>query len=264
MDLQALYSVVSQYLLAFIAAGGGLVVIVYGAFRLFSEKWLESKFAERLQTLKAQQEQSIRYVQSTIDREIHRAKKLYDSEFTALSECWGLLRKAYDLSAQTIASFTVQVEHMTDEELERHLVKRGMDESDRMVLIRKTGKDRQDAYYRWSEWRRYMEVDQCRRDFRTHLDANSIFFADGFSSKFRVLEDLVSASNIEFEFRIRYYGSETRSAGDYAETTKLRTVGEPLMKELEEMVRQRLWSVATDGRGSDALASTELPQSRPR
>lgn len=74
----------------FVLAGGGLAAMSYGLFRVLGDKWLEAKFGERLQNLKAAQDRALRHVQSTIDREVHRAKKLYDSEFTALSECWRL------------------------------------------------------------------------------------------------------------------------------------------------------------------------------
>lgn len=90
----------------FVLAGGGLAAMSYGLFRVLGDKWLEAKFGERLQNLKAAQDRALRHVQSTIDREVHRAKKLYDSEFTALSECWRLLRDSYDQSASGVMSQT--------------------------------------------------------------------------------------------------------------------------------------------------------------
>jgi hypothetical protein len=247
MNIQLIYEVVSQYLVGLIAAGGGLVAISYASFKFFASKWLEARFAERLQNLKAEQDQTIRFVQSTIDREIHRAKKLYDSEFTALSECWALLRKAYDQSAATVASFTVQVERMSQEEFERHLAQRGMEDWERNEFKQLVGNERHNAYYRWSEWQRYLKVEQLRREYRSNLDVSSIFFAQGFTEKFRALEDLICSSNIEFEHRIREHGAGGIRAGAFEATNRLRTDGEPMMIELEEMVRRRLWSVAKDG-----------------
>lgn len=49
--------------------------VAFGLFKWLGGKWLEGKFAERLQSLKSEQDKAIRVVQSTIDREIHRAKK---------------------------------------------------------------------------------------------------------------------------------------------------------------------------------------------
>ncbi len=247
MNVQQIYEILSQYVLALLAAGGGLVAISYAVFKFFASKWLEAKFAERLQNLKSEQDQTIRFVQSTIDREIHRAKKLYDSEFTALAECWALLRKAYDQSAATVASFTVQVERMSQEEFDRHLAQRGMEDWERKELMRLDGKERQNEYYKWSEWQRYLKVEQLRREYRSNLDVNSIFFAEGFTEKFRALEELIGSSNIEFECRVREHGTGGIRSGAFEATNRLRTEGEPKMIELEEMVRKRLWSVAKDG-----------------
>lgn len=246
MDAAGIFGLISQYLVSIVVAGGGLAAISYALFRFLGSRWLEAKFAERLQNLKSEQDQAIRYVQSTIDREIHRAKKLYDSEFTALSECWRLLREVYDQSAGTIASFTANVERLTDEELERFLTKLGMDEWQQNEIRTKNGQDRQVAYRKWSEWERFKRIDGLWRTFRSYLDANSIFFADGFTEKFRALDQLIVASNVEFESRVRYDGTDHGRAYSFDSTIRLRNEGEPKMKELEEMVRKRLWSVAKD------------------
>jgi len=236
----------SQYVGKVVLYGGGSVSIGYALFRYLGSKWLESKFAERLANLKFEQDQAIRHVQSTIDREIHRAKALYDSEFTALSECWRLLREAYDQSVGTIASYTANVERLNNQELERLLTKLGMEEWQRNEMRALTGKERQHAVHRWSEWERYKEVEGTRRKFRNHLDANSIFFADGFTEMFRDLDAMIIASNIEYEGRIEYHGTGGISAHLFEATHKLRTDGGAKMKDLEGMVRKRLWSVAAD------------------
>ena len=146
MDLDTFLALLAKIALA----GGGLGLIVYNIFKFLATKWLDTRFAERLQNLKARQDETIRHVQSSIDREIHRAKKLYDNEFTALTDCWRLLREAYDRSAASIGSFTPQVGRMNDEELERHLSKRGMKEWQRNELKVLTGETRLVRTRLWS------------------------------------------------------------------------------------------------------------------
>ena len=187
MDANNILSYVTQFLGTLLLAGGGIGAIAYCLFKFFGSKWLEAKFAERLQKLKTEQDRAIRYVQSTIDREIHRAKKLYDSEFTSLSECWRLLREAYDQSAGTVTSMTENVEQSSDAELDRFLPKLGMEEWKQREIKAKSGKARQEDFNQWSEWERSKRIDRLWRDFRKHLDANSIFFADGFTERFRAL-----------------------------------------------------------------------------
>lgn len=237
-----------EYLGKLVAASGGLAAASYLFFRFFGSRWLEAKFGERLQNLKAEQDRTLRYVQSTIDREIHRAKKLYDSEFTALSESWRLLRDAFDLSVSGIMSQTPQVDRYTDEELDRHLTKLGMEDWEKRDMIAKTGKTRFDAYYVWTEHQRYLRMRKAWSDFRTQLDTNSIFFPEGLTEKLKVIELKIIAANVEFEDRLQQRANpHLRGDGRnmFEETNRLRTEGGPLMDELKKLVRDRLWSAST-------------------
>lgn len=226
----------------------GIAGAAFGLFKWFGSKWLENKFAERLQTLKAEQDHSIRLVQSTIDREIHRAKKLYDNEFTSLTDSWRMLRAAYDISASTIGSSTAHVALMNDEELERHLTERGMEEWQRTKFKALSGDERQDEYWKWSEWQKAIKCDELWRECKRQIDSTSVFFPAGFTEKFRSINDMICASNVEFEDRIQQYKlPQYGQAHDRFESTKaLRGLGQDRMAELEAMVRDRVWSVAKE------------------
>lgn len=249
MDDSHLFALALQYAGLFGITTLGVAGAAFGLFKWFGGRWLESKFAERLQNLKSEQDQAIRLVQSTIDREVHRAKKLYDNEFTALSESWRLLRAAYDLSASTIGSMIADVARMNDGELERHLAKRGMEEWKRAELLAMKGDERRDEYWKWSEWQKAVECDKKWRDCQQQIDSTSIFFPIGFTEKFRAINEMICASNVEFEERIRQHKvPEYGEAFDRFESTKkLRKEGRVKMDELEGMVRDRVWSVAKEG-----------------
>lgn len=249
MNTNDLFSVVLQYAGLLGITAFTVALSAFGLFKWLGGKWLENKFAERLQNLKSEQDQAIRHVQSTIDREIHRAKKLYDNEFTALSESWRMLRAAYDLSASTIGSFTPNVKMMNDEELERHLAKRGMEEWQRNEFKAMKSDAREDEYWKWSEWQKAVECDKLWRECVRQVDSTSIFFPVGFPEKFRAITDLICSSNVEFEDRIREHKlPQYGQALDRFECTKkLRKEGRVQMTELEGMVRDRLWSVAKEG-----------------
>lgn len=226
----------------------GVVGAAFALFKWLGGKWLESKFAERMQNLKSEQDRAIRLVQSTIDREIHRAKKLYDNEFTALSDAWRMLSEAYHLSASTVGSMTANVALMNNEELERHLAKREMEEWKRNELKAMTGEARQDEYFKWSEWQKAVECDRRWRECQIQIGSTSIFFPAGFTEKFRSINEMICASNVEFEERIRSHNMpQYGEAFDRFESTKkLRKDGKVKMDELEGMVRDRLWSVARE------------------
>lgn len=248
MDYNKLVALVLQYAGLIGISLVSVASVAFGLFKWLGGKWLENKFAEHLQNLKSEQDQAIRIVQSTIDREIHRAKKLYDNEFTALSDSWRLLRAAYDISAGTIGSMTTNVALMNAEELERYLTKRGMEEWQRNKLQALTGEARQDEYWKWSEWQRLIECNKKWRECQQHVDSTSIFFPAGFTEKFRSINDLIYTSNVEYEDRIRQHKIPQYGAtyDRFESTKKLLKDGKFLINELEGMVRDRLWSVAKE------------------
>jgi hypothetical protein len=156
------------------------------------------------------------------------------------------LRAAYDLAASSIGSMTANVERMNNEELERHLSKRGMEEWQRAEFQAMKGNARQDEYWKWSEWQKAVECDKRWRECQQQIDSTSIFFPAGFTEKFRSINEMICASNVEHEERIRQYKvPQYGQAVDVFESTKkLRNEGRVKMDELEGMVRDRLWSVA--------------------
>ena len=248
MNFEQLIAVILQYAGFFGVTALGVAAAAYALFKWFGGKWLENKFAAQLENLKSEQEQSIRMVQSTIDREIHRAKKLYDNEFTSLSEAWRLLRTAYNLSASTIASFHADVSRMNHEELDRLLIAHGMEEWRRDKLRLMDGNNRQEEYSAWSEWQRVIEGDKHWRECERQIDANSIFFPPGFTEKFRSISEMICASNVEFRERIRHYNAPQYQGAynRFESVNKLRAEGKMKMEELEKAVRDRLWSVAKE------------------
>ena len=56
-----------QYVGQVVVLGGGGVAVGFALFKFLGEKWLDGKFAERLQTLKAAQDEQLRHVQSFIE-----------------------------------------------------------------------------------------------------------------------------------------------------------------------------------------------------
>ncbi|QND85016.1 Uncharacterized protein ChrSV_2790 [Chromobacterium vaccinii] len=249
MDYNKLATFVLQYIGLLGISAASVAAAAFGLFKWLGGKWLEGKFAERLQNLKSEQDHAIRIVQSTIDREIHRAKKLYDNEFTALSESWRLLRTAYDMSAGTMLSMTTNVALMNAEELERYLSKRGMEEWQRKELRALNGEVRQDEYWKWPEWQRLIECKKKWRECQQQIDATSIFFPVGFTEKFRTISDMICTSNVEYEERIRQHKVPQYNAtyDRFKSTKKLLDEGKILINELEGMVRDKLWSVAKEG-----------------
>jgi hypothetical protein len=69
-------------------AGGGGGAVVFYLFKLFGEKWLNTKFEERLATFKHEHQKEIERLRGTINTLMDRATKLHQREF----EVFGLPR----------------------------------------------------------------------------------------------------------------------------------------------------------------------------
>lgn len=78
-----------------VAVGGGGAVVAYGLFRYLGSKWIENKFAERLEQLRHTQALELQRLRVEIDSLLSGAIKLQDKEFQTLPEAWVKLDEAY-------------------------------------------------------------------------------------------------------------------------------------------------------------------------
>src|ERR1700736_1981739 len=80
---------------ALVAGGGILSIIVFGTFKLLGEKWLNSKFDERLAAYKHEQQKELEHLRFRINSLMDRTAKLHQREFDIVPEAWGRLVEAY-------------------------------------------------------------------------------------------------------------------------------------------------------------------------
>ena len=75
----------------FVVGAGGAVAIAFAFFKWLGEKWLNSRFEERLEAFKHAQQLEIEHLRFRISAMMDRTEKLYQREFEVLPEIWGLL-----------------------------------------------------------------------------------------------------------------------------------------------------------------------------
>ena len=217
--------------------GGGAVAIGFGLFKVLGEKWLEAQFAERLQRLKTAQDKQLRHVQSFIDREIHRARKLYDREFETLSEAWRLFCTSYNNGMATVSDSYPKLDRYTKEELSDLLATTTMREFDRAEMLAMDPASWTEHFRRWSNYQRLRTFWSDRKAFSDYLSANAIFWSPSIKEKFLVLDGLVGVSIAELGQRLELPGFQS-----FDQVSKLIRDGGPLKIELELVIQARLWS----------------------
>src|SRR5437763_11940330 len=85
----------AQFFWAFVAAGGGGAVIAIGIARYFGEKWLDSKFASRLQDLRHEHEHQMENARRETSLALDLSARLSEREFEATAEAWSLVHDVY-------------------------------------------------------------------------------------------------------------------------------------------------------------------------
>lgn len=78
-----------------VVAGGGLSAIAYGLFRFFGERWLNTKFEERLAAYKHAQQKELEHLRLEINSLLDRNVKLHQKEFDILPQAWSLFNDAF-------------------------------------------------------------------------------------------------------------------------------------------------------------------------
>lgn len=219
-------------------------MVAFLIFKRLGSKWLDSLFDRKLKVLEREQEELIRHAQSSIDREIHRAKQLYDREFPVLSDSWGLLNTAFELAEMSSTSLIYSVDCMDDETLQRFLLNIEMEPSRREEILRAPLHLRQTLFAHYSEMKRFRVIDESRQALQKYLAANSIYLESDLVAKFREILQMINNSNSEYLGRIHHYGFGSEISFKFEDNRKLASDGKAMLQELEKSMRTRLWSAA--------------------
>lgn len=234
-----------KYLGELVVYGGGAVAIAYGVFKILGQKWLEARFSERLQALRAAQDEQLRYVQGFIDREIHRARKLYDREFETLPEAWRLLCRSFQNGQATSIDSRHELDRYTRAELVHLLSTTSMRQFEKDEMLAMDSSRWTEYFRRWNNVQRLNTYWKERREFHEFLTANAIFFSPGLKEKFLAIDQLVGMAIAEMDGRQRISINHS-----YDEASRLQSQGPELLAELESLIKLRLWS-------SDAAKSSD-------
>ena len=75
--------------------GGGGAIVAYLLFKYLGGKWIEDKFAQRLETYKHEQAKELQRLRIEIDSMLSGVLKIQEKEFETLPEAWLKLDEAF-------------------------------------------------------------------------------------------------------------------------------------------------------------------------
>jgi hypothetical protein len=240
-------SMISSLLGTLTVAAGSGVAIGFALFKFFGEKWIQAKFDMEKQALRSQQDENLRHVQSFIDREMHRAKKLYDREFDVVSEAWARLCKnfdncvacgkyceVFDFDDLNIGDLEIMLTESKMTALQKSEIQAADDPTIAATLFR--------HYFDYGRYSFYMNE---RRDLYNFVRDNGMYMPPGLQERFHVIDPLIGNTLVEFREGVM------QTHQNYDSWRVLERDGRPLQDEISALIKARLWSSEAGVRGGN-------------
>jgi hypothetical protein len=214
------------------AVGGVSSAIAYAIFRILTIKWIDTRFSERLEAFKHQQNQEIEHLRFRINTMMDRNVKLHQREFDVLPETWNLLTEAF-FTIEPIAIGFQQypnLDRMSAENLEEFLEKcplTGLQKAELKAAPEKA------KYY--GEVKMLYDLNKAiesYNEFHITLSKNAIFIIEPIKAKFAAVDDMLKGAIIERQ------GLRDK----FDKGLILHSEGRALLKALERDLQGRLWS----------------------
>lgn len=234
MSASEIFPEVLQFIGGVAAIGTTTVGLAYAAFRIFTTKWIDHRFSERLEAFKHQQNQEIEHLRFRINTLMDRTVKLHQREFDVLPETWSLLTEAF-FTIEPIAIGLQQypdIDRMTEDHLDEFLVQSPLTAVQKTEIKATPNKI---EYYRIVKAGYDLNnAVEIYNHFHATLSKNGIFIMRELKRKFTEIDGMLKEAIIERQVQPTKF--------DRAMT--LHSQGRQLLSALEQHVQARLWSSA--------------------
>ena len=226
----------AAWIFIFLFSSGTLIGIAFWFFKLFGEKWLSNKFAERLEAFKHYQQKEIEHLRFEINKLFDRTTKLHQREFETLPRAWSLLAKSFHTVKGFISPLQSypDVARMNETQLDNFLVACPLDNWEKEQL--KSSSDKNKYYQDTIFWHHIRGARKSCRKAALYLLRNGIFMPPELKDKFKKLEDIIWDALTEHQINKEHdLKPRERTAHD-----RFSKEGESLIKDLETSVQGRL------------------------
>jgi hypothetical protein len=229
-----------NFLLEMLAYGGGSVVIAYLTFQWLGQKWIENKFAERLDQLRHQQALEIQRLRVEIDSMLSGTLKLQEKEFSILPEAWEKLDEAQGLVSWLVSPMQqyTDVERMNASQLHEFLESTDLTQTQKDEI--KSSSDRNETYQNFEFWRRLSKVKKACGELQANIARNGIFLPEELEKKFSKISDTFWHALISKEVGYEAKDWKMQNEGWH----KIQEEVRPLYEKIKQEIQARLKSHA--------------------
>lgn len=221
-----------------LAYGGGAAAVAYLVFQHFGSKWIENRFAERLNDLKHDHDKELQRLRVEIDSMLNGTLKLQEREFQYLPEAWQKLDEAHGLVSWLVSPMQEypDLDRMTPSQLEEFLAATEFSESQKEELKEAGSKLR--AYQDMVFWYRLSKVKAAIAELNNVVARNGIFFPSDIKTKFANISEMLWAAVISKEVGHEVKDYKMQNEG----WKKIKEEAEPLYRSIESDIQSRLQS----------------------
>jgi hypothetical protein len=231
--------------LAILGTLGITAVAVTGAafalFRLLGDRWLSSKFNERLEKYKHAQQRELEQLRLSINTTLDRTVKLHQFEFDVLPELWTKLNEAYGhvVSLTSPLQSYPDLNRLDDRQLNDFLDKSELAEWQKDDLRSSTDKVKDYTSMRF--WQSLRRVEEKFTEFNRYFITKGIFIQEDIKSKIVDLRAIMQDALLEKELEEQ---DPNPRSGRWEKGRRLRKEGEDRLNAIGSAIQQRLWQTA--------------------
>jgi len=216
----------------------------YAMFKLLASKWLETKFSERLEAFKAQQQRLLEEMRFENNKVFDRLLKLHQREFDVLSEARGLLLESYSTAHDLWYSLTLSsdLNAMVSPQLEAFINNCSFANWEKEELRKAIDKN---AYYQ--ERKTLHDLNNAMSSLaKSHnfLQKNSIFLKKDIKERFFKIDELIDLA-IREDLTNRQCKNSANFTPRISAQESFYSQGRALMTELENLIQERIWTQDT-------------------
>ncbi len=226
-----------------ITIGGGGAAIAYLIFRFLGQKWIEAKFAERLEAYKKEQEKELEYYRSQVNILFSRVTKIHEKEIEVLPEIWQKLQFA--LGKMTRITDPVQLfpdfMKMNETDFNTFIENEKLNDTHKSEFQRVEKPERLNYYKKIHFWYALEDTKKGVNDYHNYLILNRIFLSADLKKEFQEIDKLFSSILID-----RETGELTLSSNHpnyeliYETYLRLTEKSKPIIHRIESLVQKRL------------------------
>ena len=219
-----------------IAIGGSSAAVAYALFVFVGRKWMETKFAERLEAFKHEQTKELEQLRYSINSQFNRITKIHEKEIEVLPELWRLLQHAVAQLHFFISpgrSYP-NLDSLNQVQLEEFLEGTEFQEWEKDEI--RSAEKKVNKYQERIYWYELHDAKQAANEFHRYFQNNTIFLSLDLKEHFSEIDTLIweAMINKQSDHEIPNLNIDKKSF------TEVHKEISPLVEGIEKLVQKRL------------------------